>query len=50
MSSMERKHSKMHVMLIHSNGIFVVKHSEYELKRMTEAHNWDQEAAAQTVG
>jgi hypothetical protein len=48
---MERKHSKMHVMVMHSNGIVTVKDSEYELKHMieaTETHNWDQEAAAKT--
>jgi hypothetical protein len=52
MSSMERKHSKMHVMVMHLNDIVVVKHSEYKLKHMpeaTETYNWDQEAAVKTI-
>jgi hypothetical protein len=47
---MERIHSKMHVMVMHSNDIVVVKHSEYRLKHMIETHSWDQEAATKTIG
>jgi hypothetical protein len=45
---MVRKHLKMHVMVMHLNGVVVVKHSEYKLKHMAEVHSWDQEAAAKT--
>jgi queuine/archaeosine tRNA-ribosyltransferase len=48
MSSMERKHSKMHVMVMHLNEVVTVKDSEYKPKDMIETHRWDQEAAAKT--
>jgi hypothetical protein len=47
---MVRKQSKMHVILMHSNDIFAVKHSEYRLQCITEACSWDQEAAVKTIG
>jgi hypothetical protein len=46
---MVRKHSKMHAMVIHSNDIVAVKHSEYKPKDMIETHSWDQEAATKTI-
>jgi hypothetical protein len=45
---MERRQSKMHFMLMHSNNIATVKHSECRLKYKTEVCSWDQEAAVKT--
>jgi hypothetical protein len=47
---MVRKHSKMHVMVMHLNEVVASKHSEYKLKHMAEVHSWDQEAVAKIEG